>query len=210
MDETLKQSQVTSRMMTVDEQYKAVETFLRVMNAFADYNKKLSDIRLNDASATNQRAQASLAPFQAENLRSQAYLNYEMGKTEGSKRALNFQLSQTEITKQYLNRQLGREATERLTNWQLKNEEQRFINKIKGYQASLTDCGINPDCSNIFAQSVNVFGGILNDVGNGISTMFSTVGDWFSTAITDPGAKDKLEKGLSKYQNTPKQHSKAK
>lgn len=209
MDETLKQSQVTSRMMSVDEQYKAVDTFLRVLNSFADYHKKLSDIRLNDASASNQRAQASLAPFQAQNLRSQAYLNYELGKSEGSKRALNFQLSQTEITKQYLNQQLGREASERLTNWALKNEEQRFINKIKGYQASLTDVGINPDCSNIFVQAANTFGSILSDVHNGTSTLFSTLGDWFSTAITDPGAKDKLEKGLSKQKRTSKQYLKA-
>lgn len=135
MDETLQQSQVTTRMMSVDEQYKAVETFLRVMNAYADYNKKLSDIRLNDASASNQRAQASLAPYQAQNYRSQTYLNYELGKTEGSKRALNYQLARTETTKQSLNRALGREANERLVNWRLKNEEQRFQNKITGLKA---------------------------------------------------------------------------
>lgn len=200
MDETLKQSQVTTRMMTVDEQYKAVETFLRVLNAYADYNKKLSDIRLNVASATNQRAQASLAPYQAQNYRSQTYLNYELGKTEGSKRALNFQLARTETTKQALNRALGREANERLVNWRLKNEEQRFQNKIKGYQSSLVDCGINPDCHNWMGQLANVMGGNINMVSNGVGTIFSTVGDWFSTAITDPGAKDKLEKGLTKEQ----------
>lgn len=200
MDETLKQSQVTTRMMTVDEQYKAVETFLRVLNAYADYNKKLSDIRLNVASATNQRAQASLAPYQAQNYRSQTYLNYELGKTEGSKRALNFQLARTETTKQALNRALGREANERLVNWRLKNEEQRFQNKIKGYQSSLVDCGINPDCHNWMGQLANVMGGNINMLSNGVGTIFSTVGDWFSTAITDPGAKDQLEKGLTKEQ----------
>ena len=209
MDETLQQSQVTTRMMTVDEQYKAVETFLRVMNAYADYNKKLSDIRLNDASASNQRAQASLTPFQAANLRSHTYLNYELGKTEGSKRALNYQLARTETTKQSLNRALGKEANERLINWRLKNEEQRFQNKIKGYQASLVDCGINPDCHNWMAQLANVMGGNINMVSNGVGTIFSTVGDWFSTGITDPGAKDKLEKGLTKEQKFFKEYPRA-
>ena len=209
MDETLKQSQVTTRMMTVDEQYKAVETFLRVMNAYADYNKKLSDIRLNDASASNQRAQASLAPFQAANLRSHAYLNYELGKTEGSKRTLNYQLARTETTKQSLNRALGREANERLVNWKLKNEEQRFQNKIKGYQSTLVDCGINPDCHNWMGQLVNVMGGNINMFSNGVGTIFSTVGDWFSTGITDPGAKDKLEKGLTKEQKFFKEYPRA-
>lgn len=199
LDETLQQSQVTTRMMTVDEQYKAVETFLRVLNSYADYNKKLSDIRLNDASASNQRAQASLAPFQAQNYRSQTYLNYELGKTEGSKRALNFQLARTETTKQSLNRALGREANERLVNWRLKNEEQRFQNKIKGYQSSLVDCGINPDCHNWMAQLANVMGGSINYVGNGVNTVFSTVTDWFSTGITDDGALEKLQKGVSKW-----------
>lgn len=199
MDETLKQSQVTTRMMTVDEQYKAVETFLRVMNAFADYNKKLSDIRLNDASATNQRAQASLVPYQAQNYRSQTYLNYELGKTEGSKRALNYQLARTETTKQYLNRALGREANERLVNWRLKNEEQRFQNKIKGYQASLVDCGINPDCHNLFGQFANVLGGTTLYYTNGTNSLYQTVEDWFSTAITDEGALGKLQKGVTKF-----------
>jgi len=199
MDETLRQSQVTTRMMTVDEQYKAVETFLRVMNAYADYNKKLSDIRLNDASATNQRAQASLAPYQSQNYRSQTYLNYELGKTEGSKRALNYQLARTETTKQFLNRALGREANERLVNWRLKNVEQRFTNKIKGYQSSLVDCGINPDCHNWMAQAQNILGGNINLGVNGVSSMFSTVTDWFSTAITDPGPLEKLQKGITKW-----------
>lgn len=199
MDETLQQSQVTTRMMSVDEQYKAVETFLRVMNAYADYNKKLSDIRLNDASATNQRAQASLAPFQAQNYRSQTYLNYELGKTEGSKRALNFQLARTETTKQSLNRALGREANERLVNWRLKNIEQTFQNKIKGYQSSLVDCGINPDCHNWMGQLSMVLGSNVNLGYNSVSSLFSTVGDWFSTAITDDGALDKLQKGVSKW-----------
>lgn len=196
MDETLQQSKVTTRIMTVDEQYKAVETFLRVMNAYADYNKKLSDIRLNDASATNQRAQASLAPYQAQNYRSQTYLNYELGKTEGSKRALNFQLARTETTKQALNRALGREANERLVNWRLKNEEQRFQNKIKGYQASLVDCGINPDCHNWMAQMQNILGGNINLGVNGVSSLFSTVGEWFSSAITDPDAIEMFNKGM--------------
>lgn len=199
MDETLRQSKVTTRMMTVDEQYKAVETFLRVMNAYADYNKKLSDIRLNDASATNQRAQASLAPYQAQNYRSQTYLNYELGKTEGSKRALNYQLARTETTKQFLNRALGREANQRLVNWRLKNVEQRFTNKIKGYQSSLVDCGINPDCHNWMAQVQNILGGNINFGVNGVSSMFSTVTDWFSTAITDPGPLEKLQKGITKW-----------
>lgn len=199
MDETLRQSKVTTRMMTVDEQYKAVETFLRVMNAYADYNKKFSDIRLNDASATNQRAQASLAPYQAQNYRSQTYLNYELGKTEGSKRALNYQLARTETTKQFLNRALGREANERLVNWRLKNVEQRFTNKIKGYQSSLVDCGINPDCHNWMAQVQNILGGNINLGVNGVSSMFSTVTDWFSTAITDPGPLEKLQKGITKW-----------
>lgn len=209
MDETLKQSQVTTRIMTVDEQYKAVETFLRVLNAYADYNKKLSDIRLNDASATNQRAQASLAPFQAKNYLSQTYLNYELGKTEGSKRALNFQLARTETTKQSLNRALGREANERLVNWRLKNEEQRFQNKIKGYQASLVDCGINPDCHNWMSQLQNILGGNINLGVNGVSTIFSTVGDWFSTAITDPDAKEVFDKGVINVQKFHKKYPKA-
>lgn len=200
MDETLQQSQVTTRMMTVDEQYKAVETFLRVMNAYADYNKKLSDIRLNDASATNQRAQASLAPFQAQNYRSQTYLNYELGKTEGSKRQLNYQLARTETTKQSLNRALGREANERLVNWRLKNEEQRFQNKIKGYQASLTDVGINPDCNNVWTSMMHVFGAADNYfVVDPVNHLQSAVEDWFSTGITDQGALDKLQKGISKW-----------
>lgn len=209
MDETLKQSQVTTRIMSVDEQYKAVETFLRVLNAYADYNKKLSDIRLNDASATNQRAQASLVPFQAQNYRSQTYLNYELGKTEGSKRALNYQLARTETTKQTLNRALGREANERLVNWRLKNEEQRFTNKIKGYQASLVDCGINPDCHNWMAQMQNILGGNINLGVNGVSTIFSTVGDWFSTAITDPDAKEVFEKGVINVQKFHQKYPKA-
>lgn len=199
MDETLQQSKVITRMMSVDEQYKAVETFLRVMNAFADYNKKLSDIRLNDASATNQRAQASLVPFQAQNYRSQTFLNYELGKTEGSKRALNYQLARTETTKQSLNRALGREANERLVNWRLKNIEQSFQNKIKGYQASLVDCGINPDCHNWMAQVQNILGGNVNLGVNGVSSIFSTVTDWFSTAITEPGPLDKLQKSVTKW-----------
>lgn len=200
MDETLQQSQVTTRMMTVDEQYKAVETFLRVMNAYADYNKKLSDIRLNDASATNQRAQASLAPFQAQNYRSQTYLNYELGKTEGSKRQLNYQLARTETTKQSLNRALGREANERLVNWRLKNEEQRFQNKIKGYQASLVDVGINPDCNNVWTSMMHVFGAADKYfVVDPVNHLQSVVQDWFSTGITDQGALDKLQKGISKW-----------
>nr|DAU66529.1 MAG TPA: hypothetical protein [Microviridae sp.] len=200
MDETLQQSQVTTRMMTVDEQYKAVETFLRVMNAYADYNKKLSDIRLNDASATNQRAQASLAPFQAQNYRSQTYLNYELGKTEGSKRQLNYQLARTETTKQSLNRALGREANERLVNWRLKNEEQRFQNKIKGYQASLVDVGINPDCNNVWTSMMHVFGAADKYfVVDPVNHLQSVVEDWFSTGITDQGALDKLQKGISKW-----------
>lgn len=200
MDETLRQSQVTTRMMTVDEQYKAVETFLRVMNAYADYNKKLSDIRLNDASATNQRAQASLAPFQAQNYRSQTYLNYELGKTEGSKRQLNYQLACTETTKQSLNRALGREANERLVNWRLKNEEQRFQNKIKGYQASLVDVGINPDCNNVWTSMMHVFGAADKYfVVDPVNHLQSVVEDWFSTGITDQGALDKLQKGISKW-----------
>lgn len=201
MDETLKQSQVTTRMMTVDEQYKAVETFLRMMNSFADYNKKLSEIRLNDASATNQRAQASLVPFQAQNYLSQSYLNYEMGKTEGSKRALNFQLARTETTKQYLNRALGREANERLVNWRLKNEEQRFINKIKGFQASLVDAGINPDCHSFLGQVPHLLGANVLFGTNAVNSLFSTIGDWFSTGITDDGALGKLQKGMSKLNN---------
>lgn len=199
MDETLKQSQVTTRMLTVDEQYKAVDTFLRMMNAFADYHKKLSEIRLNDASATNQRAQASLVPFQAQNYRSQTYLNYELGKTEGSKRALNYQLARTETTKQYLNRALGREANERLVNWRLKNEEQRFTNKIKGFQASLVDCGIDPDCHNPLAQLQNILGANVLNATNGTNNLYTTVVDWFSTAITDQGALGKLQKGVSKF-----------
>ena len=200
MDETLKQSQVTTRMMTVDEQYKAVETFLRVMNAFADYSKKLSEIRLNDASATNQRAQASLVPFQAQNYRSQTYLNYELGKTEGSKRALNYQFARTETTKQYLNRALGREANERLVNWRLKNEEQRFINKIKGFQSSLVDVGINPDCHNVFTSMWQTFGAADRYfVYEPYNKIQSVVTDWFSTGITDPGALEKLQKGVSKF-----------
>lgn len=206
MDETLQQSKVTTRMMSVDEQYKAVETFLRVMNAFADYNKKLSDIRLNDASATNQRAQASLVPFQVQNYRSQTFLNYELGKTEGSKRALNYQLARTETTKQSLNRALGREANERLVNWRLKNIEQSFLNKIKGYQASLVDCGINPDCHNWMAQMQNVLGGNINIGVNGVSSIFSTVTDWFSTAITEPGPLDKLQKSVTKW-NSDSSHN---
>lgn len=201
MDETLKQSQVTTRMMTVDEQFKAVETFLRMMNSFADYNKKLSDIRLNDASATNQRAQASLVPFQAQNYRSQTYLNYELGKTEGSKRALNYQLARTETTKQYLNRALGREANERLVNWRLKNEEQRFINKIKGYQASLVDVGINPDCHSFLGQVPQILGANVLFGTNAVNSLFSTIGDWFSTGISDDGALGKLQKGMSKLNN---------
>lgn len=200
MDETLQQSQVTTRMMTVDEQYKAVETFLRVINAYADYNKKLSDIRLNDASATNQRAQASLAPYQAQNYRSQTYLNYELGKTEGSKRQLNYQLARTETTKQSLNRALGREANERLVNWRLKNEEQRFQNKIKGYQASLVDVGINPDCNNVWTSMMHVFGAADKYfVVDPVNHLQSVVEDWFSTGITDQGALDKLQKGFSKW-----------
>lgn len=200
MDETLQQSQVTTRMMTVDEQYKAVETFLRVMNAYADYNKKLSDIRLNDASATNQRAQASLAPFQAQNYRSQTYLNYELGKTEGSKRQLNYQLARTETTKQSLNRALGREANERLVNWRLKNIEQTYQNKIKGYQSSLTDVGINPDCHNVFASMWQCFGAANKMfVVDPVNHLQSVVTDWFSTGITDDGALEKLQKGVSKW-----------
>ena len=200
MDETLKQSQVTTRMMTVDEQYKAVETFLRVMNAYADYNKKLSDIRLNDASATNQRAQASLAPFQAQNYRSQTYLNYELGKTEGSKRVLNYQLARTETTKQTLNRALGREANERLVNWRLKNIEQTFQNKIKGYQSSLVDVGVNPDCHNVFASMWQTFGTANKYfVVDPVNHIQSVVTDWFSTGITDPGVLEKLQKGVSKW-----------
>lgn len=210
MDETLQQSKVTTRMMSVDEQYKAVETFLRVMNAYADYNKKLSDIRLNDASATNQRAQASLVPFQAQNFRSQTYLNYELGKTEGSKRALNYQMARTETTKQALNRALGKEANERLVNWRLKNEEQRFQNKIKGYQASLVDVGINPDCNNVWTSMLHVFGAADKYfVVDPVNHLQSVVEDWFSTAITDPGAKDKLEKELTKEQKIFKQYPKA-
>ena len=200
LDETLQQSQVTTRMMTVDEQYKAVETFLRVMNAFADYNKKLSDIRLNDASATNQRAQASLAPYQAQNYRSQTFLNYELGKTEGSKRALNYQLARTETTKQALNRALGREANERLVNWKLKNEEQRFQNKIKGYQANLVDVGVNPDCHNVFASMWQTFGASNKYfVVDPVNHVQDVVTDWFSTGITDPGALEKLSKGYKKW-----------
>nr|DAF74503.1 MAG TPA: hypothetical protein [Microviridae sp.] len=207
MDETLQQSQVTTRMMTVDEQYKAVETFLRVMNAYADYNKKLSDIRLNDASATNQRAQASLAPYQAQNYRSQTYLNYELGKTEGSKRALNYQLARTETTKQSLNRALGREANERLVNWRLKNIEQSFQNKIKGYQSSLVDVGVNPDCHNVFASMWQTFGTANKYfVVDPINHLQSVVTDWFSTGITDPGALEKLQKGVSKW-NSNTSHS---
>ena len=200
MDETLQQSQVITRMMTVDEQYKAVETFLRVMNAYADYNKKLSDIRLNDASATNQRAQASLVPFQAQNYRSQTYLNYELGKTEGSKRALNYQLARTETTKQSLNRALGREANERLVNWRLKNIEQTFQNKIKGYQSSLVDVGVNPDCHNVFASMWQTFGTANKYfVVDPVNSLQSVVTDWFSTGITDPGALEKLQKGVSEF-----------
>lgn len=200
MDETLQQSQVTTRMMTVDEQYKAVETFLRVMNAYADYNKKLSEVRINDASATNQRAQASLAPYQAQNYRSQTYLNYELGKTEGSKRALNYQLARTETTKQSLNRALGREANERLVNWRFKNIEQTFQNKIKGYQSSLVDVGVNPDCHNVFASMWQTFGASTKYfVGDPINHLQSVVTDWFSTGITDPGALEKLQKGVSKW-----------
>lgn len=200
MDETLQQSQVTTRMMTVDEQYKAVETFLRVMNAYADYYKKLSDIRLNDASASNQRAQAFLAPFQAQNYRSQTYLNYELGKTEGSKRALNFQLARTETTKQSLNRALGREANERLVNWRLKNEEQRFQNKIKGYQSSLVDVGVNPDCHNVFASMWQCFGAANKYfVVDPVNHVQDVVTDWFSTGITDQGALEKLSKGYKRW-----------
>lgn len=200
MDETLQQSKVTTRMMTVDEQYKAVETFLRVMNAYADYNKKLSDIRLNDASASNQRALASLAPFQAQYYRSQTYLNYELGKTEGSKRALNYQLARTETTKQSLNRALGREANERLANWRLKNIEQSFQNKIKGFQSSLVEVGVNPDCHNVFASMWQTFGAADKYfVGDPVNHLQSVVTDWFSTGITDPGALEKLQKGVSKW-----------
>lgn len=200
MDETLQQSQVTTRMMTVDEQYKAVETFLRVMNAYSDYYKKLSDIRLNDASSANQRAQASLAPYQAQNYRSQTYLNYELGKTEGSKRVLNYQLARTETTKQSLNRALGREANERLVNLRLKNEEQRFQNKIRGYQASLVDVGINPDCNNVWTSMMHVFGAADKYfVVDPVNHVQSVVEDWFSTGITDQGALEKLQKGVSKW-----------
>ena len=200
MDETLRQSQVTTRMMSVDEQYKAVETFLRVMNAYADYNKKLSDIRLNDASATNQRAQASLAPYQAQNYRSQTYLNYELGKTEGSKRTLNYQLARTETTKQSLNRALGREANERLVNWRLKNEEQRFQNKITGLKAELVASGVNPDCNNVFASMWQTFG-VFNSrtFAPPLQHLENVVTDWFSTGITDDGALEKLQKGVSKW-----------
>ena len=200
MDETLQQSQVTTRMMSVDEQYKAVETFLRVMNAYADYNKKLSDIRLNDASASNQRAQASLAPFQAQNYRSQTYLNYELGKTEGSKRVLNYQLARTETTKQSLNRALGREANERLVNWRLKNEEQRFQNKITGLKAELVASGVNPDCNNVFASMWQTFG-VFNSrtFAPPLQHLENVVTDWFSTGITDDGALEKLQKGVSKW-----------
>lgn len=200
LDETLQQSRVTTRMMTVDEQYKAVETFLRVMNAYADYNKKLSDIRLNAASAINQRAQASLAPYQVQNYRSQTYLNYELGKTEGSKRALNYQLARTETTKQSLNRALGREANERLVNWRLKNTEQSFQNKIKGYQSSLVDVGVNPDCHNVFASMWQTFGAANKYfVGDPLNHLQSVVTDWFSTGITDDGALEKLQKGVSNW-----------
>ena len=96
LDETLKQSKVTTDNMTKDNQVKAVEVYLRVMRTIADYYKTVEEIgevrsktSLNYASASNQRAQAWLAPYQARNLVSGEALNYAKVKTEGTQQQLN-------------------------------------------------------------------------------------------------------------------------
>lgn len=191
LDETLKQSKVTTDNMTKDNQVKAVEVYLRVMRTIADYYKTVEEIgevrsktSLNYASASNQRAQAWLAPYQARNLVSGEALNYAKVKTEG--------------TQQQLNGMLYKEAGERMKNWMLKNEKQRYDNKIRAFQADLTKAGVNPDCSNVFSQLLQ-FGGAL--YSGSILPIVDIVTDWFGTAIIDKDAKKSLDKGRSSFVN---------
>ena len=191
LDETLKQSKVTTDNMTKDNQVKAVEVYLRVMRTIADYYKTVEEIgevrsktSLNYAAASNQRAQAWLAPYQARNLVSGEALNYAKVKTEG--------------TQQQLNGMLYKEAGERMKNWMLKNEKQRYDNKIRAFQADLTKAGVNPDCSNVFSQLLQ-FGGAL--YSGSILPIVDIVTDWFGTAIIDKDAKKSLDKGRSSFVN---------
>ena len=196
LDETLKQTKITTDNMTKDNQVKAVEVYLRVMRAMADYSKAIEEVKevrsrtsLNYASAQNQRAQAWLTPYQARNLTSSTALNYAKVKTEG--------------TQQRLNNMLYKEAGQRMLNWQLKNIHQLYDNRIRGFQADLTETGINPECSNVWAQAMNVLGANIKYNLNDriISPMCDTLGSWFGTAITDDTAKSMLNNGLSKIQN---------
>lgn len=191
LDETLKQSKVTTDNMTKDNQVKAVEVYLRVMRTIADYYKTVEEIgevrsktSLNYASASNQRAQAWLAPYQARNLVSGEALNYAKVKTEG--------------TQQQLNGMLYKEAGERMKNWMLNNQKQRYDNKIRAFQADLTKAGVNPDCSNVFSQLLQ-FGGAL--YSGSILPIVDIVTDWFGTAIIDKDAKKSLDKVRSYFVN---------
>ena len=202
LDEKLKQEQATTRMQSQEEQVKGVEIFLRMAREYADYQKTVAEVgevrsrtSLNYASAANQRAQAWLTPYQARNLASVTALNYAKVKTEG--------------TQQRLNNMLYHEAGARLENWKLKNDKQRFDNKIRQFQSELTDVGINPECSNIYAmlgQLVAVdnrdaqLGGTRGLIGmyrNAPKIAFNAVVDWFKTGLDVPAAIDKLEKGVS-------------
>lgn len=193
LDETLKQTKITTDNMTKDNQVKAVEVYLRVMRAMADYSKAIEEIgevrsrtSLNYASASNQRAQASLAPYQARNLASSTALNYAKRNTE--------------YTIQRLNNVSASEVWERTRNWRLKNTYQEYENKIRGFQAGLTEAGINPDCSNVWSSCLQVLGANVkyNLSDKVLDPVINTVGSWFSTAITDNDAKEQLSKGLSK------------
>ncbi len=213
LQEQLTQNQITTRIMSVDEQVKAVRTYLEIRKAFAELGKTIEEIKevrsrtsLNYASASNQRAQAWLAPYQARNLASGTALNNAKVKTEG--------------TQQRLNNMLYGEASQRMENWRLKNEYQRFENRLKSWKDRLVDIGYNADAQP-WQNMFNVFTTALDDGRRGKVTgfisgisylktqqdnLFSVVDDWFRTSIVDGSAKDSLEKGISKVSNWNKQN----
>ena len=55
----------------------------------------------------------------------------------------------------------------------------------------------------------NILGGNINLGVNGVSSLFSTVGEWFSTAITDPDAIELFNKGMINEQQFRKKYPKA-
>lgn len=195
IQEQITGNQITNRMLSVDEQVKGVRIYLEIRKALMEIAKMRSETAYNYASASNQRAQAWLVPYQARNLNSSTALNY-------AKRG-------TEFTLQKLNNASAAEVWERTRNWRLKNTYQEYENKIKGWKADLVDQGYDADAQpwqNVFnlftTENYDARHGKVHGLYGITSRMFYILDDFFGTSIDNPGAQSLFRKGINKLEKS--------